>query len=371
MREINNRGNNSGYNGGYNGGYNNGQKQSRNWSARSGGDSFQNDRVGKIYDLLSEQAEEREERKREATRFASFEDAKKRLYDEEERRAAEKRDGKQQEIRLGQIDKDRILALQLQIDELSGIRKALEDKSTEVVTLRKENSHLRMEFKDLKDKFVSLRNGGKRTVVEVVKNSPPEAPSRGKQKNEAQANAMYTPKDMDGLYKSYKEALAGKEMSLRQAECLKERMAKAGASRIRPSLRKPVAVKRTTSRNLKTTLDSVDVDSDDEKKGEENGHKEGKTGEIVDATHELEKSKLQNFRETRMKELRTGKKHDLEELCKEEGISYIKLDQAKAGIADIGARHNFDEWIKSKSTQDDQDDPDLQYSTSVEGHNDG
>ncbi|GBG88456.1 hypothetical protein CBR_g47155 [Chara braunii] len=156
-------------------------------------------------------------------------------------------------------------------------------------------------------------NNGGYNGVEVVEESPPEAPSRGKQKAELQTNAMYMPKDMDGLYKAYKEALAVKEMALREAECLKERMVNASASKIQMSLRKSVAAKRTTPRNLKTTLDFVDIDSDDEKEGEENMQKEGKIGGIVDVAHELEKTKLQSFREKRMKELRSGKKHDLEE----------------------------------------------------------
>ncbi|GBG64204.1 hypothetical protein CBR_g40904 [Chara braunii] len=235
-----NRGNRN-FNNGYNGGYNNGNRYRRGWSGR---EHEHDDRVDKIYGLLSEQAEEREERKREAARLVSLEEEKKRLQAEEEKRVEAKREREQQEIRLGQIvrtnvqavcefalgrkvdlpgegeseinklrkeidelkskcaenskqanlevlrkekealqkvqdqgseeeklqreidelrarcgqqqgqcslDKDRMVALQLQVDELNGLRKALVDKCSELASLKKENTQIRGEFKELKD----------------------------------------------------------------------------------------------------------------------------------------------------------------------------------------------------------------------------
>ncbi|GBG92618.1 hypothetical protein CBR_g56523 [Chara braunii] len=227
----------------------------------------------------------------------------------------------------------------------------------------KENTHLRSEFKDLKDEFSLLRNPVKRGVEDATESSPPEAPVRAKPKADVQTGTMYTPKDMEGLYKAYKDALAGKEMALREAECLKERMAKVSASKIRLAQRRSVAARKTTPRNLKTTLEAVDVDSDE---GEGNLQRNKRRG-TVDSAHELEQAKLQEFREKRLKELRTGKKQELEELCKEEGVTYIRLDQAKTDIAEIRARRDFDEWFKTKSLP--VDDDDQRYSTSVEDTN--
>ncbi|GBG85930.1 hypothetical protein CBR_g40743 [Chara braunii] len=454
-------GGNRSYNTGSGGGYNNGSRYPRNWS-NNNRDREHDERFEQIYGLLSEQAEEREQRKREAAGLVSLEEEKKRLQAEEEKRVEERKEREQQEARLGLIvrtnvktvsesalgrkvelpgeeeskiskmrkelealksncastsnesnlevlrkekeallraqglsseedrlrreidelkaqstqrtmgsqqEKDEVLALKIQIEELGAIKKALEDKSSEVTSLKKENLHLRHDFNDLKEEFMLLRNAGKRGAEAVTEKSPPEAPSRGKHRVDANVSAMYTPKDMDGLYKAYKEALAGKEMALREAGCLKERMAKAEASKIRLSIRKFVAARKTTPRNLKTTLESVEIDSDDEKEDEENRGKNGKGCTVPDTAHELEVTKLQGFRDKRLKELRSGKKNDFEKICEEEGITYVKLDQAKNDVAEIRARRDFDEWVASRTARED-DEQDQHYSTSVEETND-
>ncbi|GBG92279.1 hypothetical protein CBR_g55048 [Chara braunii] len=384
----NERGYNSGgYNGGSRnsyggngGGYNNQQRVSHNWGGNR--DREYEEKFDKIYGLLTKQAEEREQRKREADRLLSLEEEKKRLQAEELKRAEAKNEREQQEARLcewalgrkvdlpgdeesevaklrkeldalkascaggsketelealrrekdsllraqdigseedrlrkeiaelkscigqqqladSQKEKDEIPALKIQIAELSGIRKALEDKSTEVAFLQKENSHLRSEFNGLKE--------------EISRTSP----------------------------------------SREEKRC--------------------DATKKTTPRNLKTAFESVDIDSDDEREDagkEADPTKSTKGRSAVDDAQELEVTKMEVFREKRLRELRVGKKNDLEKLCQDEGISYIKLDQAKADVAEIRARRDFDEWLRSRTNQEEED-RDQHYSTFVEEANEG
>ncbi|GBG58990.1 hypothetical protein CBR_g24339 [Chara braunii] len=152
---------------------------------------------------------------------------------------------------------DEVVALKLQVTELNGFCKALEQKNSGVVSLRAENTHLRDDFKDLLEEFLRLRNLEKWSSAEVMERSPPEAPLRGKVK----VDAMYTPKDMDGLHKAYKETLSSKEIALREEEALKERLTKVGASKYQMSARRCKA-KRTTLRNFKTARNVVEIESD-------------------------------------------------------------------------------------------------------------
>ncbi|GBG92325.1 hypothetical protein CBR_g55205 [Chara braunii] len=195
----------------------------------------------------------------------------------------------------GHSDKnsDEVVALKLQVRELNGFRRALEEKNCEVASLRKENTHLRNDFKELKEQVLLLKNPGKRGGTGVVEKSPPEAPSRGKMR----PNAMYTPKDMEGLYKAYKEALEGKELALREADALKDRLTKAGAAKYCMFVRRS-AVRKTTPRNLKTAMNAVEVESDGDKEAVGTDEERRKVGgpTIVDAAHELEQAMLRSFR---------------------------------------------------------------------------
>ncbi|GBG58610.1 hypothetical protein CBR_g10 [Chara braunii] len=458
--------------GGFNSNYNGGQRYSRNWN---GGyrERDNDDRFNKIYGLLAEQADEREQRKRETAQLASLEQEKKRLQEEAPKRVEEKKERELQEARLGQIvrssmkvvcesalgrkvdlpgeeetevgklrreledlksrcgttassstsslsldtlrkekealleahnqsteesrlrreidelkmkingppaDKgsDEGLALKLQVAELNGFRKALEEKNSELPALKAENQHLRAEFKDLRDEIVSIRQDGKRSSSGVVETSPPEAPLRGKPCAETQpqaqpqsqsqllvgTSAMYTPKDLSALQKEYKDALAAKEMALREAEACKERMAQMGASKYRLSTRK-MAVRRSTPRNLKTSMNAVHVDSDEDKEDEQ-PKASGEDQPVTDVARELEEAMMNRFRDKRQKELRTGKKADLEKCCQDEGISYIELDQAKMDVAEIRARQDYDDWLRTRKGNGEEEDNNQGYATSAE-----
>ncbi|GBG92554.1 hypothetical protein CBR_g55948 [Chara braunii] len=254
---------------------------------------------------------------------------------------------------------DAIIALQLQIKELSAFRTTLEEKNVELCTLKSENTHLKKDVNDLRDEFLTLRN--KRTVGAVIESSPPEEPAKGKKRAVASTTAMYTPKDLEALQKAYKAALQGKEMAMKEADMLKERMAKMGASRIRLSARKS-AFKKMTPRNLKTSFHAVEVESDDEKGKEGDAGRARSTEEV---TKDLEVAKMTGFRDCRLKELRQAKKADMEAACTDEGISYIKLDQAKADVAEIRASQDFTGWLKEKDKQE-EDDQQQHYATSTE-----
>ncbi|GBG91535.1 hypothetical protein CBR_g52569 [Chara braunii] len=259
---------------------------------------------------------------------------------------------------------DEVLTLKLQVAELERFRKALEEKSSEVATLKAKNLHLHGEFKELREEISTMREGCNRAATGVVETSPVEAPSRGKVRIDDQPQAMYTPKDLEALQKAYKNALVAKEMALREAEACKEKMARMGATKYRLSTRK-TASRRTTPRNLKTTMNFVDVASDEEK--EEGEPKEADNERpLADVAHELEVAMMAKFRDKRLKELRTGKKADLEKNCLDEGISYIKLDHAKADVAEIKAQQDFDEWLLEKKANGEEDEAPLDYATSTE-----
>ncbi|GBG74373.1 hypothetical protein CBR_g18784 [Chara braunii] len=143
-----------GGNGQSNGGYNTGnyrnvgssndQRYSRNWNGGYG-DRDNDDRFNRIYGLLAEQAEERQQRKREASELVSLEEDKKRLQVEEMNRCEEK-ERELQEARLGHIVRSSMKvvcesALGRKVDlpgdeesEVSKLRKELRNSNRSVVT---------------------------------------------------------------------------------------------------------------------------------------------------------------------------------------------------------------------------------------------
>ncbi|GBG45250.1 hypothetical protein CBR_g78690 [Chara braunii] len=209
-----------------------------------------------------------------------------------------------------------------------------------------------------------MRN--KRGAAVVTETSQPEESPAGKQRADPSTTTMYTPKDLEALRKAYKAALVGKEMAIKEAEKLKERMANMDASRVRISTRK-TAMKKTTPRNLKMSFYAVEVEADEEGKEKQRESVNGRLRSIVDVTHDLEVAKMAGFRESMLKELRRAKKQDMEEICMEEGITYIKLNQAKADVAEIKASRNYAAWLKEKDKEpQDEDNADQQYATSNE-----
>ncbi|GBG90308.1 hypothetical protein CBR_g50557 [Chara braunii] len=464
---------NKGYgNSNYNGGQDNGgQRYSRPWN---GGyrdrERDRDEKIDRLYAMMSEQIEEQEKRKREAAKLELLQEEKKRLQAEEDKRIQAAKDWEQQEARLGHIvrssvkavcesalgwkvdipededeevvklrkelealraqtvggvnesrvdflrrekeallkkkdleseeerlrqeiaelksrqekgkeshdvgKEDGLLAMQLQIQELSTIRSALEEKNAKLSSLKTKNNHLRKEFPELREEVVLIR--GKRDVAVVTESSPPEEPAKGKQKADPKFTTMYTPKDLEALQKAYKQALAAKEMALREAEMAKERMARMGASRIRLTSRKASA-RKTTPTNLRTSFQAVEVGSDEEEEEHEGGLVAGKakTRPIVDVAHDLEETRMIKFRDVRMKEIRQAKKADMEIACVEEGISYIKLDQARTDVAEIRARRDFDVWLKDRDRKGgsepdkDEDDSEQSYATSTEDVHEG
>ncbi|GBG78368.1 hypothetical protein CBR_g26397 [Chara braunii] len=428
------------------------QRYSKSWS---GGyedwdrERERDEKLDRMYGLLSEQVEERERRKHESVKLELLEEEKKKLQAEEERRIQANKEREQQEARLGKIVRtsvkavcesalgrkvdipedddcevaklrkeleelraksseassssrendhrlealrkekeallkarhqeseeerlvkeiaelrsrneqhthdngkhDEILALQLQIKEPSGFRATLEEKNAEVSMLKSENQHLKRDVAGLRGDFLALR--GKRGSGVITQNSPPEEPAKGKARADPSTTAIYTPKDLSALHKAYKEALAGKEMALKEAQMLKDRMARMGASRIRLSARRQSA-KKTTPRNLRTCFQEMEEIPDDDVADKTQGEERRLEREGTTAARDLEVAKLAAFRDIRLRELRQVKKSDMEEACANEGITYVKLDQARGDIAEIRASRNYDAWLKEKDAADEED----------------
>ncbi|GBG78687.1 hypothetical protein CBR_g27911 [Chara braunii] len=416
---------------GYNGGYGNNQRYNRQWT---GGyrdrEQERDDKVNRMYNLLSEQMEEREQRKQEIENKKRLEEEKKK--DEEEKRAQAIKDREQHEARLGKIvrtsvkavcesalgrkvdipeddedevsklrrelgelrsknqgetseqrlealckekdallkmkeqegeeerlqreivelrsknesvkfasgKQDEFLALQMQVKELGAFRDTLEEKNAEVSALRSENKHLKKDA--------------------VTEKNPPLEPAHG---NAPSSSAMYTPKDLEALHKAYKAALADKEMALREAEFLKERMASMGAARVRLSTRN-TAIRKTTPRNLKTSFKAMEVESDDEMEGKGKEQTNEKDGDIGKDSHDQEVAKMAGFRNARFKEVRQLKKA-MEAICTDEGITYIKLEQSKADVAEIRASRDYSAWLKDREHREEEE-HNQQYATSNE-----
>ncbi|GBG79293.1 hypothetical protein CBR_g29443 [Chara braunii] len=358
----------------YSGGYDNSrQRYSKPWN---GGykdrDRDRDEKIDRLFELMSEQIEEREQRKREAAQLELLQEEKKRLQAEEDKRV--QADGGKEKSDVGR--EDEILAMQLQIKELSQIRSALEEKNAELAQLKTENSHLRKDFRELWDEIASMR--GKRDVATVTESSPPEESAKGKQKVNPSLSAMYTPKDLEALRKAYKQALEAKDMALKEAEMAKERVARLAASWIHCSARKASAWK-SAPRNLRTSFQAVEIESEDDGDGpnRNQGGDKSNARPIVEVAHDLEEAKVREFREVRLKELRPAKKADMELACEEEGISYFKMDQAKTDVAEIRARRDYDSWLQDKErqgkqkTDEDDEDRELNYATSTEEVNEG
>ncbi|GBG67621.1 hypothetical protein CBR_g751 [Chara braunii] len=252
---------------------------------------------------------------------------------------------------------DEIAALHLQIKELSSFCAVLEEKSAEVSTLKTENGHLRKDLHQLRDEFECMRE--KRGSGEVTLKSPPEEPAKGKQRVDPSTTAMYTPRDMEALQKAYKDALRHKEMAAKEVDFMQDRMARMGATSVRIRARKASA-RKTTPRDLKGSFETVEVESDGEGAGRGNG--EGTARKETNAAQDRQVEKMAKFRDIHLKELRQAKKADMEKACEDEGISYIKLEQAKADVAEIRASRDFDAWLKEA----DQAVEDQDYATSTE-----
>ncbi|GBG79256.1 hypothetical protein CBR_g29307 [Chara braunii] len=230
-------------------------------------------------------------------------------------------------------------------------RATLEEKNAEVSMLKSENQHLKRDVAGLREDFLALQ--GKRGLGVITENSPPEEPAKGKARADPSTTAMYTPKDLSALHKAYKEALAGKEVALKEAQMLKDRMARMGASRIRLSARRQSS-KKTTPRNLRTCFEEVEEIPDDDVADKTQGEERRLEREGTTAARDLEVAKLAAFRDIRLKELRQAKKSDMEEACAKEGITYVKLDQARGDIAEIRASRDYDAGLLQRHLLRDQ-----------------
>ncbi|GBG84857.1 hypothetical protein CBR_g39233 [Chara braunii] len=164
---------------------------------------------------------------------------------------------------------------------------------------------------------------------------------------------------MEALRKAYKDALRDKEMTAKEMDFMKDRMARMGATRVRIRARKASA-RKTTPRDLKGSFETVEVESNGEGAGRGNG--KGTARKETNAAQDQGVEKMAKFRDIRLKGLRQAKKADMEKTCEDEGISYIKLEQAKADVAEIRANRDFDAWLKEA----DQAAEDQDYATSTE-----
>ncbi|GBG68437.1 hypothetical protein CBR_g2981 [Chara braunii] len=432
------------------------------------------DRFDKIYDLLSEQAEERERKKQEAAKLELFEAEKKKLQAEEERNVQARKKKELHEARLGKIvrsrmksvcesvlgkkidipdedeseitkvkreldelkakyvgekarcagekaessldalrrekealqkeqslrseeeilkkeieilrarneknksidaisessQSDEIAALRLQIQELEGVQAALQNRSNELCSLKAENLTLKKDFQDLRMEIDELKNANNKRSSEVVTDkSPPAEPDKGKQSLVSIGDAVYTPKDLDALHKAYKKAQAGEEIANKEVQALKERMARMGAQLLTKQCPSAIRsyVRKTTPRNLRPALSAIQIEDDESKK--EGGP--WRTKAVEKLSEKPEEVQLKKLQEEERRTLRPFKKADMSKLCEEEGITYIKLDQAKANVAEIRARRRFAQWLKDQGLQDeDEDDHEQHYATSTEDIND-
>ncbi|GBG83653.1 hypothetical protein CBR_g37455 [Chara braunii] len=408
------------------------------------------DRFDKIYGLLSEQAEERQQKKQEAAKLELLEAKKKRLQIEEEKNAQARKEKELQEARLGKIvtssiktvcesvlgkkvdladedetrtrlildalrrekealqkadamsneevvlrkeiemlkarndinqsamassensRSDEIAALRLQIQELEAVRTALQDRSSELGVLRAENSSLK-DFQDLRGEIAHLKNScnNKRASDAIAEKSPPVEPDKARQRMVPIGDAVYTPKDLESLQKAYKKAQEGEDMANKEIQALKERVARMGAQLLtkQRATGRRSAVRRTTPRNLRPTLSAIHIDDDDS--GKEGNAKA--TQETHEVAGKAEDTQLRNskFQEEERRAVRQAKKADMRKMCDDEGITYIKLDQSKADVAENRARRRFADWLKDQGLQDeDHDEQDQAYATSSEDVND-
>ncbi|GBG66154.1 hypothetical protein CBR_g57036 [Chara braunii] len=204
---------------------------------------------------------------------------------------------------------DAIIALQLQIKELGAFRTAPEERNAEASALKSENRHLKKYISELRKEFVNIK--GKRIAEAVTKSSPPEEPAKGKQRADPSTMAVY----MLRILRLFRRQDHGKKNNTTQPE---NKLLGSGGAR-----------------------------------------------SIVDVAHDLEVAKMAGFREARLKDLQQAKKADMETACAEEGISYIKLEQAKADVAEIRASRDYAEWLKEKEKGQD-DHQDQHYATTTE-----
>ncbi|GBG89479.1 hypothetical protein CBR_g49270 [Chara braunii] len=215
------------------------------------------------------------------------------------------------------------LGILKEVDNLRGHHAALEKKNEALARLKHANKHLEKEF-------VSLVGGLPNIGEESCGCRDREEPTW--------------------------------ETSGYEAEFFKERLLK----KLTPSARtkRPTLAKCTTPRNLRKSLNQVvtDIDSAEEDDEGEDGDQLTKEAE--------QRSKLVD---KRRKELHLAKKSELELICNEEGISYIKIEQARTNIVEIHARRDFDElreemknYLEDEDRGDAQAEEDAQYATSAE-----
>ncbi|GBG91245.1 hypothetical protein CBR_g52131 [Chara braunii] len=383
---YNNGGNGYGYNsGGYNryGGYNN---KNNRYARNNFVDRGRDDKIDQLYDLFQDQVEEKKDRQRK-------EEERKRKEAEKEKMLLEKKDkdsfisrtgdrilhreledlktksigdSKQEDVERLRKEKEVLLKLQeqkqleqdivalrakgrklsddkskeedldslkKQVESTQGLQSLLEKKNEEMAKLKYANSHLEKQFVDLQQDVRSIKHA-----------------------------AMYTPKDMESLHKAYKDALEAKQIAIQEAEFFKERLMKKLTPV--PRSKRSALARKTTPRNLRKSLGEVDVHNLDSAEDDE-------TGEGDEQTKEAEL--LDRLVLKKRKELRYAKKAELETLCEEEGILYIKIEQAWMDIAEIRARREFEQIRKEmKSSFEVEDraaaenDDDAQYATSTE-----
>ncbi|GBG76748.1 hypothetical protein CBR_g22964 [Chara braunii] len=241
-------------------------------------------------------------------------------------------------------------------------REALERKNEEVSLLKRDNRVLKKDFLELKDDVGSLRMTQKWKSEGVTSSSPPHEPAATKQKPDPKTTAMYTPKDMETLRKTYKAAVEGKYMAEWEVVVLKERILRVCVHSAPKTTARRSVGRRTTPRSLKTTFVAVEVEDDS-----------ANEDDAADALGEPDpdSTMLGRLHEKEKKKLRSLKKTDMEKICTEEGISYIKLEQAKLDIAKIRAGREFHRQRGKGQAEnepnlgdDEEDQP--QYATSAE-----
>ncbi|GBG91634.1 hypothetical protein CBR_g52668 [Chara braunii] len=142
--------NRGGGGGGYYGGYGNNNYRSNqgsggHWYAKPWGggyrDANNDERFDRIYELLAEQAEEREKRKQEEIKLELLEAEKNKLQEEDERNAQTKKEKEQHEARLGKIVRNSMKAI---CESVLGKKVDLPDEEeSQVGKLRRELEELK------------------------------------------------------------------------------------------------------------------------------------------------------------------------------------------------------------------------------------
>ncbi|GBG81500.1 hypothetical protein CBR_g32489 [Chara braunii] len=312
-----------GHNGDNNGGYRgyqefNGQRNQRSWGG--GFHNYDRDaRFDKIYGLLEEQAEEREQQKQELAKLELLEVEKKRLQAEEEKNARDRKEKELQESRLGKIVKT---SMNVVCESVLGKMVDIpDDDEPDVCKLRRELEELKVQELE--------------KVCAVLED-------RGAERSSLKAENLNLKKDIQG-----------KEASDKEAQMLTEHMVRMGAQLLtkpQGTIRRS-SVRKTTPRNLRPVLNAMRI-NDEPSDGDGDPRELAKTKAVDDDEHNLEQEQLHRFQEECRKDHRQAKKADMLKHCEEEGITYTKLDQSRADVAEIRARRKFADWLKSRGIRD-------------------